>query len=299
MNTSIDKMANATEKNKIVLIHRDEIKPDPNNDRDDWNSEETQEHLSNLSKSISTILEDGRPYGIRTPLIVTVSDSDGKHMIIDGECRWRATENLSKELQILPCIIRNGSEKEKRLDHVSSNAVRKNLTLVQVANSVAKDKELGFSTDEISKNHALGNKTNVSKFLALSKLKPETQAIFIDFDIKDVNAIYALKKLEAESNSDNDLVQVFRKHLEKGATFTQASKSLDKEIAKLKDNDITTEEEQEVVNKPKSKKNAVSISLNNDEAVSLANLLNIKEAELMPLNVLQENIINSIKQITE
>ncbi|EVT81969.1 hypothetical protein Z046_33440 [Pseudomonas aeruginosa VRFPA09] len=73
---------------RIVLIHRSDLYPDPTQDRDDWEAERTLAHIAGIRRSALIPLEEGRHYGIRKALWVEPADETGKHKIIEGECRW-------------------------------------------------------------------------------------------------------------------------------------------------------------------------------------------------------------------
>lgn len=205
----------------IMLIHRSKIIPDADQDRDDWDSPETIANIQSIRKSSRIKLEDGRYYGIRYPLFVGTPDENGNVPIIDGECRWRSTEDAPEELQMLPCIVRTGGKKERRLDHTSSNGARKGLTLYQTAMSIQKDeKEFGLSTEEICAVHGLPNASALSKYKAIHKLTDRQKKIVRSGSFQDVNLVYELKKL------DDDSLTKLEKRITKGESIQQAIKAL-------------------------------------------------------------------------
>ncbi len=205
----------------IMLIHRSKFIPDVNQDRDDWESPETIANIASIRKSSRIKLEDGRYYGIRYPLFVGPPDENGNVPIIDGECRWRSTEDAPEELQMLPCIIRTGGKKERRLDHTSSNGARKGLTLYQTAMSIQKDeKEYGLTTEEICAVHGLANATALSKYKAILKLNDRQKDIVRSGSFQDINLVYELKKF------DDDTLTKLEKRVSKGESIQQVIKAL-------------------------------------------------------------------------
>lgn len=217
----------------IMMIHREKLVPDANQDRDDWDSPETQTNIASIRKSSRIKLEDGRYYGIRYPLFVGAPDENGNFPIIDGECRWRSTEDkdVPEELLMLPCIVRTGGKKELRLDHTSSNGARKGLTLYQTAMSIQRDeKEFGLSTEEICAVHNLPNPTALSKYKAIHKLNDRQKQIVRSGSFQDVNLVYDLKKF------DDETLTKLEKRIGKGESIQQAIKALTpKEPKKPKD----------------------------------------------------------------
>jgi len=212
---------------RIHIIHRSQVIPDEDQDRDDWDDPATIANVESIRRASRIKLNDGKYYGIRAPLWVMPADENGKHKIIDGECRWRSTEDGPEEVQFLPCIIRTGDKKEIRLDHTAANGARKQLTLFQVANSIKRDKdEFGLSTDEIMAVHGLTNKTQLSKYNQIHKLNDRAKELVRGGHFQDVNLVYDLAKL------DDDALAKLEKKVAKGESFQQALKAVAPKPAK-------------------------------------------------------------------
>ncbi|MDU8540233.1 hypothetical protein RYA94_25275 [Pseudomonas syringae pv. actinidiae] len=285
----------------IMMIHRDKLVPDANQDRDDWDSPETQTNVASIRKSSRIKLEDGRYYGIRYPLFVGAPDENGNFPIIDGECRWRSTEDAPEELLMLPCIVRTGGKKELRLDHTSSNGARKGLTLYQTAMSIQRDeKEFGLSTEEICAVHNLPNPTALSKYKAIHKLNDRQKQIVRSGSFQDVNLVYDLKKF------DDDTLTKLEKRIGKGESIQQAIKALTpKEPKKPKepktpggssgeDGNDTPGQNQNNGGLSDSE-SFVSLTIGLDAAKALASLLDVP-ADLDP-KALQEALSAAIKNM--
>lgn len=251
---------------KIYYVHRDALIPDPNQDRDDWDSPETIANIESIRKSSNIKLADGKRYGIRTPLWVKPVDDDDKYMIIDGECRWRSTEGAEGEEALLPIIIRTGDSKELRLDHTSSNGARKGLTLFQTANSIKRDmEEFGLSTEEIIAVHGLTSKSQLSKYTAVHKLNDRQLALVKAGHFGDINLIFDLRKL------DDEALGKLEKRLKKGESAGQAMKAIaGKPEPKAKPEEPAPAD---------GAANKISLTLPAAEAKALAMLLDV-EAEL-------------------
>lgn len=205
----------------IHILHRSRINPDANQDRDDWDSPATKANIESIRRSAQIKLDNGKYYGIRNPLWITEADENGMHTIIAGECRWRSTEDAPDEVQMLPCIIRKGSQKEQRLDHTAENGSRRGLNLWQTARSIKRDKEeFNLSTDEIIAVHGLTSKTHLSKFNAIHKLPERALTLVKAGYFEDVNLVYELRDLSDE------VLDKLEKKMAKGESFQQALKAV-------------------------------------------------------------------------
>ena len=315
MKGSIDELLSSGDKDPItgeaiMLIHRSKLVPDPDQDRNDWDSADTLLNISAIRKSAHIKLEDGRYYGIRTPLFVGPPDEHGNCEIIDGECRWRALEGAPEDLQLIPCIVRLGGTKERRLDHTSANGARKGLTLYQTAMSIQKDeKEFGLSTEEIIAVHGLPNQTALSKFKAIHKLSDRAKDLVRSGAFQDVNLVYDLKKL------DDEQLTKLEKRIGKGESIQQALKALApkepkpaKENAKTQGNDDPQggnepgSEGDEAVNENGSgsarlseSERSVSLTVGIDAAKALADLLGVPQ-DLDP-KAMQAALVAAIKAL--
>ncbi|WP_116893162.1 ParB/RepB/Spo0J family partition protein [Pseudomonas savastanoi] len=292
----------------ITYFHRDKILPVADQDRDDWDSPETVANIATIRKASRIRLEDGRYFGIRYPLFVTEPDENGNVEIIDGECRWRSTEDGPEELKMLPCIVRTGGKKERRLDHTSSNGARKGLTLYQTAMSIHKDeKEYGLTSDEICAVHGISPASQLSKYRAILKLNDRQKQIVRSGSFQDVNLVYELKKL------DDEALTKLEKRVSKGESIQQAIKALvPKDPKKPKepqgpikerpdeDDDINGEGAgqggQDPLNPEVSDSESfVNLTIGIEAAKALAHLLDVP-AELDP-RALQEALSDAIKKM--
>ncbi len=102
----------------IQTIHIDKIHPNPNQPRKKFD----EESLRGLSESI-------KAHGIIQPIIV-IEDSDG-YMIIAGERRWRAANNIG--LKEVPCIVRHYTGKQLLEISLVENLQRQDLNVIEEA----------------------------------------------------------------------------------------------------------------------------------------------------------------------
>lgn len=204
---------------QILEISVDKLRPNNMQDRDDFESEESVSYIDSLAASFNLDLPGGKKFGVRNPLFVGPADAEGIHEIIAGENRWRAAKQA--KLLHVPCIIRNGSATVARLEHVSENALRRDLTLWQQAKAVQRDQEeFKLSDEQIITAHGLRNKSQLSKIRAVLKMTPLQQDFFITGLIDNVSYAYDLKKITDESS-----LRKLEKMLRSGKGFRE---SLDK-----------------------------------------------------------------------
>ncbi|WP_313479293.1 ParB/RepB/Spo0J family partition protein [Stutzerimonas kunmingensis] len=310
MSDSISDLLNAAEDagiqikpgDQIQRIHRSLILPDPNQNRDDWDDPATRAHIEGIRKLMTKKLPSGQFFGIRLPLLVGQPNEEGKVPLIDGECRWRASEGVEEELQYLPCLVRAGDPLELRMDHATSNGARKDLTLYQTARAIQRDKEeFGLSNEDIAAIHGLRGAKAVSKHLAVLKLSPEAQKFAKDGSFKDVNLIYELRDLDPSE------LKKLEKLMAKGDSFQQALKAItNRKKAKEAPNNTSGEPESATGQpSPPSSKGSDSepsekITLRGIDlaaAVALADLLGVEDAANLPHPALEAKILASITSL--
>lgn len=147
------------------MIQRNQIVPDPEQPRKDFDEAELQE----LTESI-------RNRAIKQPLTVRWSVQDSRYMIIDGGRRYEAAVRLG--LDELPCWIQQGDRKDILIDQIVHNWQRSSLRPWETADALARLRdEFQLSQRELSE--VTGKpKSEISKLLALhDKVTPEVQTL--------------------------------------------------------------------------------------------------------------------------
>jgi ParB family chromosome partitioning protein len=257
--------------NEVVYISRENIIPDPGQDRDDWDDPATMTHVKKLADSMNIELPDGKKYGVRDPITVYPADDNGKHVINKGESRWRAAGQAG--IDKLPCLIKKRATVENRLDHVTENALKKGLTLWQRARSIQRDKEeFGFDTKQIMIAHGIGSKSQLSKIMAVLTLEESAQELVRRDLVGDVNLIYDLKKL------DEKQIEKLKKKIDKGDSVPQAIKALVPKPKKDKPEPKAGVSESETPGQVDSKGSYLALGLDEGKAKALAVLLDISPA---------------------
>jgi len=147
------------------MIQRNQIVPDPEQPRKDFDETELQE----LTESI-------RNRGIKQPLTVRWSVDDRRYKIIDGGRRFEAAARLG--LEELPCWVQQGDRKEILIDQIVHNWQRSNLRPWETADALARLRD-DFQLSQRELCEVTGKpKSEISKLLALhDKVTPEVQTL--------------------------------------------------------------------------------------------------------------------------
>lgn len=123
--------------NGIIYLDINEIKPNINQPRKQFNEEKIDE----LAASIET-------YGVIQPIILRKSDIG--YEIIAGERRWRAARKAN--LKKVPCILKDLTEEENMVIAIIENMQREDLNPIEEAEALQQmiDK-FGLSQEQVSK----------------------------------------------------------------------------------------------------------------------------------------------------
>lgn len=158
----------ANSKHDGELVHKvllDQVVPSPLQPRKEFQDEQLQE----LKDSI-------REHGIIQPLIVRVVD--GKHELIAGERRWRASKALG--LKEVPVIIRSASDKDVLEMALIENLQRENLNPIEEAQAYERlAKEFQLRQEDIAQRVGK-NRATVANTLRLLDLPHGVQNFLRD-----------------------------------------------------------------------------------------------------------------------
>lgn len=142
-------------KNHIVMIHREQLHPHPDNPRKDLGD------LEELRESI-------KEHGIMQNLTV-VPDKDGYKILI-GHRRFAASEGI---LEDLPCVISEGlTDREQVGIMLCENMQRSDLTVFEQAHGFQMMLDLGDTIETISEKTGF-SKSTVKHRLAINEINPE------------------------------------------------------------------------------------------------------------------------------
>ena len=168
----------------------------------------SEEQLSELKESI-------RAHGIIQPLIVRVVD--GKHELIAGERRWRASKSIG--LKTVPLIIREAEDSEVLEMALIENLQRQDLTPIEEAQGYVRlVKEFKMKQDEIAKRVGK-SRASVANAMRLLDLHPDIQSLVAaaKITVGHAKAILSLKDHESQLVVSQNIQQ-------KGLTVRAAEK---------------------------------------------------------------------------
>jgi ParB family chromosome partitioning protein len=152
--------------NKITILKIEEVKPDPQNPRQEFSPEEMRKLESSISRK-----------GILQPLVV--EDTDKGYLLIDGERRYRSAKKLG--LKEVPVIIQESMSEEDRMimrfnlqeQHTQWNAWEKSLALKNFMDST------GATSGEAQNLLGLSQK-QVQSYQLISSLSKRTATSLMD-----------------------------------------------------------------------------------------------------------------------
>ena len=148
--TSLDKNTKLDAQNKVEqeriesevgslqMLHLDEIKPDPDQPRKDFDPEA----LQGLADSIHS-------QGLLQPIVVNKL-AEGKYQIVAGERRWRAAKLAG--LDEVPCLVRDLEDEETLQISLIENIQREDLNVIEEAEAYRRLTEDFYYTHQIIAN---------------------------------------------------------------------------------------------------------------------------------------------------
>lgn len=209
--TNLVDFMNSEEPVELIELKLSDIHPDPEQDRKDWHDEANIEHINELAQSISE-------RGLDDP--IKVRKEDGKYIIFDGECRYRALKQLGKKTTA--CLYYKDIDKKQAYDAMLSTQVNK-LTLKPLELSEALNKRIndGWTAEELSKTTGK-SRAWISKRLTLKNLPEEVKDLARDGLVIDPENLKKIANLP-----ENDRVSAVEK-IKTGSPIKDALKTNNK-----------------------------------------------------------------------
>jgi ParB family chromosome partitioning protein len=127
------------------------------------------------ANALQELADSIREQGIIQPLIVKPANPDGKHELIAGERRWRASQLI--DLKTVPVVVTEVSGDDALLEMaLIENIQRTDLTPIEEAEAYCKlIEKFGYTQEETAKRVGK-NRTTVTNLLRLLKLPKSIQA---------------------------------------------------------------------------------------------------------------------------
>lgn len=149
----------AKKSSDITEMDINKIYPNPNQPRKHFD----EEALRELSSSI-------KMHGIIQPLVVSKTDDD-RYMIIAGERRWRASRLA--ELEKVPVVIKNYTEKQIKEISLIENLQREDLNPIEAARAIKQLMDEYDLTQEVVSDRIGKSRSSVANTLRLLSLYPD------------------------------------------------------------------------------------------------------------------------------
>jgi len=266
-NHFVDEISRRTKTSVIRNIPISNISPNPQQPRKD---------LGDLNELVDSIKEKG----VIEPIIV--KPKDNKFEIIAGERRYQASKIAG--LKEIPCIEYDVAENEALELSLIENIQRKDLTILEQANTIRDFEEIyGYTHEEIAKKIGKSRVT-VTELIRIGNIPEEIQKICNDLKINSKSFLLQLAKLD---NID-DMKKVLTQYKEKPITRDELrEKSKTRELDKLNEKPIkfnfTTED-----NKIRIKFNIIDKNLSKESLINTLEELikKIKENKIKDLSKL-------------
>ena len=278
------------ENEKIVNIRVEDIIPN-----------RFQPRLAFDETELNSLADSIRRYGIIQPLVLRNIGS--KYEIIAGERRYKAS--LLAGLKTVPAIIKNTDDNTSSEIALLENLQRKNLTVIEEAQSYKKLLDKNYRQEEIAKKLGV-SQSSIANKLRLLSLPKEVQDALLYNKISERHA-RSLLSLN-DSNSQLELLnRIINERLTVRQTEEEISKMLNKSTI---DNDIPEglmkflEQEMKKDSEEAEEKIEHISELNIPEVVNIEDepkeeKKNDKEEEKQTLNPFQAEFENNIRKIDE
>ena len=216
------------EKEKIINVSVEDILPNRFQPRLAFNEEE----LNALSSSI-------RKYGVLQPILLRkIGD---KYEIIAGERRYKAT--VQAGLKTIPAIIKESDDNTSAEIALLENLQRKNLTVIEEAQSFKKLMDKGFTQEEIANKMGI-SQSSIANKLRLLNLPRKIQDALLFNKISERHA-RSLLSLNDQELQENLLDKIINERL----TVKQTEDEINKILHKDEEEDDIPQEIRKYINR--------------------------------------------------
>ena len=281
------------EKDKIFNIPVEDILPNRFQPRLAFDDKE----LADLSNSIVK-------YGIIQPIVLRKMGD--KYEIIAGERRYKAT--VLAGLKTIPAIINNTDDDTSAEIALLENLQRKNLTVIEEAQSFKKLIDRGFTQEEIATKLGISQSSIANKIRLLNlPRKVQDALLYNKISERHARSLLSLDNTEMQLDlldkiiKDKLTVKQTEDEISKILNKTEVKDDIPDEIRKFIDKqdfvleDISENNEEKI---PRKTENFVQ-DIPEVEDIDVDNNPVIKEEESGSINPFQEKFENSIKRIDD
>ncbi len=280
------------EKDKIIYVSVDDIIPN-----------RFQPRLAFDEKELNSLSESIKKYGVIQPIVLRKIGE--KYEIIAGERRYKAS--LLAGLMKIPAIINQTDDNTSAEIALLENLQRKNLTVIEEAQSYKKLLDRGFTQDEIATKLGI-SQSSIANKLRLLNLPKEVQESLLYNQISERHARSLLSLNDKERQ-----IQLLNKIINEKLTVKQTEEEIGK-ILNENSNINKADRFNDFIeikndNKPIQEflnievPDVISIGQNNEktENSDITNQVEIKniESNSLSINPFQENFLEKIKEIND
>lgn len=279
------------EKDKIIYVSVDDIIPN-----------RFQPRLAFDEKELNSLSESIKKYGVIQPIVLRKIGE--KYEIIAGERRYKAS--LLAGLMKIPAIINQTDDNTSAEIALLENLQRKNLTVIEEAQSYKKLLDRGFTQDEIANKLGV-SQSSIANKLRLLNLPKEVQEALLYNKISERHA----RSLLSLNNKEKQ-IQLLNKIINEKLTVKQTEEEIsdilnNKTNFNFETNDLTTTNNksdksvQEFLNIDVPEVISIGQEIENDIPENSHNQIEIKniESNSLSINPFQENFMDKIKEINE
>lgn len=160
-----------------LALRHDQIQPNPDNDRRDWDSEDAVADLDALAGDIA---DNGLLQNLVVRQILAPNGLDLAHVLVGGERRWRAIGRLMERGdwpadRPIPCRLFSADDLGVRLAALAENLQRRDLNPIEEANAYRGLRDAGLTTDQIAEKVRLTQRHIQMRLQLLEHLDEDQQ----------------------------------------------------------------------------------------------------------------------------
>lgn len=195
----------------------------------DFSLQENQEHVNQLSQSIAAL-------GVQNPLVVRYEK--GRVVLVDGECRLRATMKAIKdgaEIKTVPVITEPAhTSEEGRIVELLTRNTGKQLNMLERGEVFARLKNFGWTDADIAKKTGITG-AHVSNILTLHTAPVAVKTMVAQGQIAPTLAVQAIRDHGAEAPK---VLKEVAKSSDNGKVTTKTLETVKPKVRKEKRNPL-------------------------------------------------------------
>lgn len=174
--------ASVADADRVQLLDPELLYPDPENVRSEIDP-------AKIDEMAETIKERGQ----LQPITVAPKDADGRYRIMFGERRWRACQQLGKQVRAI--VSKTDDLEQVRIDQFIENDQREDLSTADMIRFVTGEVAKGRTLAELAR--ATGrHRTLLTRYQGLGKAPDYIMALFADISMRSAVALTQAAKTD-------------------------------------------------------------------------------------------------------